>query len=593
MKALVYVILGVMVLLLVASFFLPSCGPDISNSNVMVISNVSATAPASQYNVTVVSALDGAAPQVVGQSVPGTPVPQDLTMQLQSMQQRATEDWNSRATAQAGTQVLEAAAARVTDDFVQAYRAVESQTLQALLAEEPTDGATPLAAQALATQTRSAENNLALAAARTVEAQAVETAVAYGPTATVYMAQVSTVQAQMVVTVQAAKADLAKIEAQISKAESSLTEMKAMGLSTDDALTSLKSLQAQAEQKVKALESQQSQLKAQGGMSPGWYGPGSYGSMGSMTYIVQLGDTLYSIAQRFGVSVEELAMANGVSPYQNLRVGQALVIPFHYPGSGTAPGSVPGPDATYMYVVQPGDTMFSIARRFGVPLSELAMMNGIIDLNHIWVGQNLMIPSTAPAQYPQFPPQPLPTYQPPYSPQPVPTYFPPYPPPLTLTPAPGGNDVYFSGDGKFSVQYPRSWQWGTDVPGGFMMFWARQGTSPSLPGFAVFSKRSSVWRSAKDVLDSYKNDLTAYNLMGSIWGSVSFTWDGGARPYALGSQLAMGELGYAGSNRVLVRATSRDDGTREYLALTWAPSNQWEANQSVLESLLNTLAFTD
>ncbi|WP_232699308.1 LysM peptidoglycan-binding domain-containing protein [Brevibacillus daliensis] len=44
------------------------------------------------------------------------------------------------------------------------------------------------------------------------------------------------------------------------------------------------------------------------------------------------------------------------------------------------------------YVVQPGDTLFSISQRFGVPLSELQRINRIFDPSDVHVGQTLFIP---------------------------------------------------------------------------------------------------------------------------------------------------------------------------------------------------------
>jgi hypothetical protein len=122
------------------------------------------------------------------------------------------------------------------------------------------------------------------------------------------------------------------------------------------------------------------------------------------------------------------------------------------------------------------------------------------------------------------------------------------------------------------------------------MFWSKAPSSPPY-GYAIFSKPSSVWRPAKDVLDSYKIALESQNLMNVVWGSVSYSWDGGAAPYTLGGQLAMGEFGYAESNRLLAKATARNDGTREYLALTWAQSDQWDAQRATLDQLINTLSF--
>jgi LysM repeat protein len=103
-------------------------------------------------------------------------------------------------------------------------------------------------------------------------------------------------------------------------------------------------------------------------------------------YVVQRGDTLYSIARRFGVSIWQLASLNNIPNINLIYVGQVLMIPAPGP---TPPG--PGPAPT-QYVVQFGDTLFSIARRFGVNVWQLASYNNIPNPNYIRAGQVLLIP---------------------------------------------------------------------------------------------------------------------------------------------------------------------------------------------------------
>ena len=97
-----------------------------------------------------------------------------------------------------------------------------------------------------------------------------------------------------------------------------------------------------------------------------------------LTYVVQQGDTLSGIAERFGVSLQALEAANPQIPDPN-RIFPGQVI------------HVPGPRRTY--VVQPGDTLSGIAARFGVSLQALEAANPQIpDPNRIFPGQVIRIP---------------------------------------------------------------------------------------------------------------------------------------------------------------------------------------------------------
>ncbi|MCX7624022.1 MAG: LysM peptidoglycan-binding domain-containing protein [Thermomicrobium sp.] len=105
-------------------------------------------------------------------------------------------------------------------------------------------------------------------------------------------------------------------------------------------------------------------------------------------YVVQPGDTLSAIARRSGVTVADLVAANGLTDPDRIFPGQTLVIP--RPTAAT--WSDAGPRR---YVVQPGDTLSSLARRFGISVQALADANGITDQDRIFAGQVLTIPTDA------------------------------------------------------------------------------------------------------------------------------------------------------------------------------------------------------
>jgi len=123
------------------------------------------------------------------------------------------------------------------------------------------------------------------------------------------------------------------------------------------------------------------------------------------TYTVKADDTLYDIAQRFGVSVDDLMAANEITDPASLSIGQKLVIPGQE--SGGAPVETPGPEeeattatptttAEGVYVVQEGDYPSSIAEKFGISVEELMKANDITDPTSLKVGQELTIPTPTP-----------------------------------------------------------------------------------------------------------------------------------------------------------------------------------------------------
>lgn len=108
------------------------------------------------------------------------------------------------------------------------------------------------------------------------------------------------------------------------------------------------------------------------------------------TYTVQRGDWFYAIARRFGVSVPALIQANPSANSNVVYPGQVLNIPCG--GTSPAPpGGVPAPGGN-SYVVRPGDTLFSIAVRFGTTVYAIQIANNLPNPHFIYVGQVLSIP---------------------------------------------------------------------------------------------------------------------------------------------------------------------------------------------------------
>jgi LysM repeat protein len=135
------------------------------------------------------------------------------------------------------------------------------------------------------------------------------------------------------------------------------------------------------------------------------------------TYVVQWGDTLTSIAQRFGTTVQAIVSANNISNPNLIYAGQTLIIP----GTGSPPPpsppppSPPPPTGDCTYTVRAGDTLSAIAVRYGTTVGVLVQLNNIANPNLIYVGQVLRVPCDG---SPPSPPPPGPPPPPPPSPPP-------------------------------------------------------------------------------------------------------------------------------------------------------------------------------
>ena len=103
----------------------------------------------------------------------------------------------------------------------------------------------------------------------------------------------------------------------------------------------------------------------------------------NQTYTVVSGDTLYGISNQYGVSVSELINLNNVDP-NKLQIGQVLKIPVT---SGVNPNN------TIIYTVKRGDTLYSLAQKYGTSVDQIIKLNNLKS-NTLQIGQQLKIPET-------------------------------------------------------------------------------------------------------------------------------------------------------------------------------------------------------
>ena len=105
----------------------------------------------------------------------------------------------------------------------------------------------------------------------------------------------------------------------------------------------------------------------------------------SSTYVVQNGDSLYKIAQKYNTTVNDIKSLNNLSS-DALMIGQTLKIPTNTSNSTTS-----GNNTTY--TVKSGDSLYKIAQRYNTTVNAIKRLNGLSSDN-LSVGQQLLIPSS-------------------------------------------------------------------------------------------------------------------------------------------------------------------------------------------------------
>lgn len=124
------------------------------------------------------------------------------------------------------------------------------------------------------------------------------------------------------------------------------------------------------------------------------------------THVVQAGETLLTISQIYGVTVNDIAVANSLDNVNILSVGQELTIPepgfaenqaAQPPAEESEAGeeaAPPPPTAEQIHVVQRGDTLYSIGRAYGFTIDALAAHNNLANPDALQIGDEIRIPST-------------------------------------------------------------------------------------------------------------------------------------------------------------------------------------------------------
>jgi len=133
---------------------------------------------------------------------------------------------------------------------------------------------------------------------------------------------------------------------------------------------------------------------------------------GGSAVTLQAGETVQTVAQRYGVPANEIMRANNISDASRVTPGTRLLIPSYQaagvpassqlsrspaPAQASAPASVPARSGGQVHVANAGDTLYSLGRRYGTSHAAIAQVNGLSDNASLRVGQRVNIPGSATA----------------------------------------------------------------------------------------------------------------------------------------------------------------------------------------------------
>lgn len=100
--------------------------------------------------------------------------------------------------------------------------------------------------------------------------------------------------------------------------------------------------------------------------------------LGTISYTAVAGDTLYQIAHNFNSTIENVLLFNYIPNPDLIYIGQVITIPL-------------SPPEAIIYTVQPGDSLYRIAHKFGTSVNNLILFNYLKSPYVIYPGQNLVV----------------------------------------------------------------------------------------------------------------------------------------------------------------------------------------------------------
>jgi LysM repeat protein len=117
------------------------------------------------------------------------------------------------------------------------------------------------------------------------------------------------------------------------------------------------------------------------------------GQAGATTVRVSTGATLSQLAHTYGTTVSALVALNGIANPNVVLAGTVLQVPTAAAASSTSTTA----SSPTSIAVAPGDSLWTIAKRYGTTVGALAQMNGIADPSRVVIGRLLIVPTSSSA----------------------------------------------------------------------------------------------------------------------------------------------------------------------------------------------------
>ena len=113
-----------------------------------------------------------------------------------------------------------------------------------------------------------------------------------------------------------------------------------------------------------------------------------------IVHIIEKGDTLYALSKKYNTPIDSILKKNNLSDPSKIKIGQKIIIPVE--NSAKDDKKTKTNSDTLTHVVQKGDTLYALAKKFGIKFSDLLKLNGINEKTPLKIGQILKIPTYKP-----------------------------------------------------------------------------------------------------------------------------------------------------------------------------------------------------